>query len=158
MTLGELCKWYLELPEVKAKDSYLRDKQLLAHVKRILGESTKIKDVTPGRVESYQKKRLEEPFRVKSVTDTEEGKQGESEKPPVEARKVRPATVNREITVLKVALNHTIRHAKLHLNPISNVKKLLENNIRTRLLDQKEFNGLLEKCPIHIKPIVMVGY
>jgi len=53
LTLGELCKWYLDLPEVKAKDSYLRDKQLLSHVKRILGESTKIKDITSGRVESY---------------------------------------------------------------------------------------------------------
>lgn len=155
ITLGELCKWYLDLTEVKAKDSYLRDKQLLTHVKRILGESTKIKDVTPGRVESYQKQRLTEPFRAKLIT---EEKQGESDKPAVEGRKVRPATVNREITILKVALNRAVRHGKLQLNPISNVKKLPENNIRTRLLDQKEFDGLLEKCPIHIKPIVMIGY
>ncbi len=155
LSLGELCKWYLELPEVKAKDSYLRDKQLLAHVKRILGESTKIKDVTPGRIESYQKQRLEEPFRAKSA---KEEKQGKNEKPPIEVRKVRPATVNREITILKVALNRAVRHGKLQLNPISNVKKLPENNIRTRLLDQKEFNGLLQKCPIHIKPVVMIGY
>jgi integrase len=158
LTLGELCKWYLELPEVKAKDSYLRDKQLLAHVKRIIGESTKIKEVTPGRIESYQNQRLQEPFRIYPATDTEEEKQVESEKPLVEVRKVRPATINREITILKVALNRAVRHGKLQINPISNVKKLPENNIRTRLLDQKEFNGLLEKCPIHIKPIVMVGY
>lgn len=155
LTLGELCKWYLELPEVKAKDSYLRDKQLLAHVKRILGESTKIRDVPPGRIESYQEQRLEEPFRAKPVKD---GMKGEFQKPPVEVRKVRPATINREITILKVALNRAVRHGKLQLNPISNVKKLPENNVRTRLLDQKEFNGLLEKCPIHIKPIVMIGY
>ena len=29
LTLGELCKWYLDLPEVKAKDSYDRDKHFI---------------------------------------------------------------------------------------------------------------------------------
>ncbi len=167
MTLEELCKWYLALPEVKAKDSYMRDKQLLAHVKRILGESIKIKDITPGRVESYQSQRLGEPFRAKPATDTEKKEQIQSDgtvspeskkRSTEEVRRVRPATVNREITILKVALNRAVRHGKLQLNPISNVKRLPENNIRTRLLTQKEFNGLLEKCPIHIRPVVMIGY
>ena len=167
MTLAELCKWYLKLPEVKAKDSYNRDEQLLTHVKRILGESTKIKDITPGRVESYQSQRLKEPFRAKPVTDTDMKEQAEPDRPfsqdtekpsTKEVRKVRPATVNREITILKVALNRAVRHGELQLNPISNVKRLPENNVRTRLLTQKEFNGLLEKCPLHIKPIVMIGY
>ncbi len=64
MTLGELCNWYLELPEVKAKDSYSRDKDFIGHLKRLLGEGTKIKDITPGKMEGYQKTRLAEPSRA----------------------------------------------------------------------------------------------
>jgi len=58
LTLGELCKWYLDLPEVKAKDSYDRDGHFIGHLKRLLGEGIKIKDITPGKMEGYQKQRL----------------------------------------------------------------------------------------------------
>ena len=61
VSLGELCRWYLELPEVKAKRSYRRDTVLLRHLLRLLGENTKIKDLTPGQVETYQQRRLDEP-------------------------------------------------------------------------------------------------
>jgi len=100
MTLGELCKWYLELPEVKAKDSYRRDRQFFDHLKRILGESTKIKDITPGKVESYQTQRLDEPSRAHK------------------GEKIKPATVNKEVIILKVAINRAVRHGKLHHNQI----------------------------------------
>jgi len=159
LTLFELCRWYLNLPEVKAKDSYVRDKQLLSHVKRIIGESTKIKDVTPGKIESYQKQRLEEPFRIYPATNTEGITQEEPMEAPVkEVKRVRPATINREVTILKVALNRAVRHGKLQINPISNVKKLPENNVRMRILTQEEFDNLLGKCSLHIQGPVMVGY
>jgi integrase len=140
LTLGELCKWYLDLPEIKAKDSYDRDEQFFDHLKRLLGESTKIKDITAGKVESYQTHRLDEPSRAHK------------------GEKIKSATVNKEVIILKVALNRAVRHGKLHHNQIATVKKLPENNIRTRLLSQKEFHGLLEKCPLHISPVVMIGY
>jgi len=63
-TLGELCDWYLKLPEVKAKDSYSRDQDFINHLKRLLGENTKIKHLNPGKLESYQRQRLEEPSRL----------------------------------------------------------------------------------------------
>lgn len=60
LSLGDLCQWYVELPEVKAKDSYRRDKDMIGHLKRVLGEGTKIKDITAGKVESYQQMILTE--------------------------------------------------------------------------------------------------
>jgi integrase len=140
LTLGELCKWYLDLPEVKSKDSYSRDKQSFGNLKRIFGESTKIKDITSGKVESYQTNRLSEPS------------------PRYRGERIRPATVNMEVMILKVAINRAIKHGKLRFNQIARVKKLQENNVRQRLLTQEEFDTLVKNCDSHIKGPVMMGY
>lgn len=140
LTLGELCKWYLELPEVKAKDSYSRDKDFIAHLKRLLGEGTRIKDITPGKMEGYQKTRLAEPSRAHP------------------GKNITPCEVNKEVTALKVIFNRSVRHGKLKLNPIANVKRLPENNIRQRVLTVDEFTALLDACDLHLKPIVQMAY
>ena len=140
ITLGELCQWYLNLPEVKSKDSYLRDTHFVNHLKRLLGEGTKIKDITIGKMESYQSIRLAEPSPVHP------------------GKTITPCEVNKEVTALKVILNRSVRHGKLKLNPIANVKRLPENNIRQRVLTSEEFEALLNACDLHLKPIVHVAY
>jgi integrase len=140
LTLGELSLWYRSLPEVKAKDSYSRDKQCLDNLERLLGESTKLKNITAGRMESYQKERLNE------SSSTHKGEN------------IRPATVNMEVMILKVAINRAIKHGRLQFNQISRVKKLQENNVRQRVLTQEEFDTLLNNCDPHIRGPVMVGY
>ncbi len=73
-----------ETSEVKAKDSYDRDEHFVNHLKRFLGEGTKIKDITPGKVEGFQKQRL-------------------AESSPVHPGKnITPCEVNKEVTALKV--------------------------------------------------------
>ncbi len=140
VTLGELCQWYGGLPEVKAKASYERDIDSIQNLKRILSESTKLRELTAGRVEGYQRKRLEE-------------------KSPVHpSEKVRPATVNREVACLKTMISRAIKHGKLDTNPILRVKKLPENNVRERVLNSDRFELLLEACSQHLKPIVVVAY
>lgn len=140
LTLGELCKWYLDLPEVKAKDSYDRDEHFVSHLKRLLGEGTKIKDITPGKVEGYQKQRAAEPSPVHCGKNTT------------------PCEVNKEVMALKIIFNRAVRHGKLKLNPIAQVKKLPENNIRQRVLTLDEFTALLDACEPHLKPIVEMAY
>ncbi|MGA2466036.1 MAG: site-specific integrase [Thermodesulfobacteriota bacterium] len=140
LTLGELCKWYLELPEVKAKDSYSRDKDFISHLKHLLGEGTKIKDITHGKMEGYQKTRLAEPS------------------PAHHGKTITPCEVNKEVTALKVIFNRSVRHGKLKVNSIANVKRLPENNIRQRVLTSEEFNTLLNACDAHIQPIVKMAY
>lgn len=138
--LGEMCTWYLNLPEVKAKRSYRRDGEFIRHLLRHLGGDTKIKDLTIGRVESYQSQRLSEPS------------------PRHLGEKVRPATVNKEVTCLKTILNRAVRHGKLHANPVSQVRKLPENNVRMKVLSQDDFESLLAACPDHLRPIVLMAY
>lgn len=140
LTLGELCKWYLELPEVKAKDSYGRDEDFIFHLKRLLKEDTKIKQITPGKVESYQNIRLAEPS------------------PRRKGENIHPATVNKETVCLKTILNRAVRHGKLQHNHLARVKRLPENNVRMQILTQEEFSRLMEACPLHIQPVVMVAY
>jgi integrase len=140
LTLGELCKWYLDLPEVKAKDSYNRDGHFISHLKRLLGEGMKIKDITPGKMEGYQKQRLSEPSPVHP------------------GKNITPCEVNKEVIALKVIFNRAVKHEKLKLNPVTQVKRLPENNIRQRVLNVEEFTALLDACEPHLKPIIMVAY
>ena len=138
--LGELCTWYLNLPEVKSKDSYGRDRDFIRHLKRLLGENTKIKNLTPGRLESYQQQRLAEPS------------------PRHPGENIRAATVNKEVTCLKTILNRAVRHGKLDHNPIDRVKKLPENNVRMRILTDGEFEGLLNASPTYLQPVIMAAF
>ena len=140
LSLGALCSWYLELPEVKVKDSYRRDKDFIGHLKRVLGDNTKIRDITTGKLESYQTQRLSE------------------DSPRHLGEKIRPATVNKEVTCLKTIFNRAVRHKKLLNNPIQKVGKLPENNVRDKDLTQEEFNKLLAACPAHIQPMVEMAY
>ncbi len=140
LSLGELSEWYLNLEEVKAKSSIQRDIDALKNLKRILGEKTKIKDITSGKIEAYQQIRLKEQSQPKST------------------KTVRPATVNRELTVLKALLNRALRYKKITENPISQAKKLPENNVREKVLEPCEFQKLLDACVPHLKPVVLMAY
>jgi integrase len=140
ITLGELCNWYTKLPEVKAKDSYSRDKDFIVHLKRLLGEGTKIKDITSGKMEGYQKTRLAEPSHCHP------------------GKTVTPCEVNKEVTALKVIFNRAVRHEKLKLNPIAQVKRLPENNVRQRILTPGEFRALLDASEAHLKPLIQMAY
>jgi integrase len=139
-SLGELCTWCLALPEVKSKKSFRRDQEFIRHLKRLLGESTRIRDLNAGRVESYQRQRLAEPS------------------PRHPGKNTKPATVNKEVSCLKTILNRAVRHGKLESNPVEKVKKLPENNVRMRMLSHEEFVRLIDACPPHIQPIVLMAW
>ena len=140
ITLQELSTWYLDLPEVKAKRSHRRDMVSIDNLCRLLGKDTKLNKITPGQCESYQKLRLAE----KSCIHPGE--------------KIRPCTVNKETTCLKTMFNRAVRHDRLKENPILGVRKLIENNVRMRILTQEEFGSLLAHCEAHIYPVVQMAY
>jgi hypothetical protein len=94
----DLVAWYLELPEVKAKRSYDRDKQLVANLIPVFGDKL-LKDITPALVEAYQHKRLSEP----------------SGRTPQHLTK--PGTVNREVACLKTIFNKAVKNGKAEKNP-----------------------------------------
>jgi integrase len=140
VSLGEIGRWYLALAKVKAKASYGRDQDLIKNVLDRIGAETKIRELTVGRIESYQQQRLQEPS------------------PRHPGKTIRPSTVNKEIVCIKTALNRAVRDGKLEFNPIEKAQRLPENNVRERVLSQDEFETLLAACPGHLAPLVLLAY
>lgn len=140
VSLGELSKWYLNLPEVKAKASFIRDTCSIKNLVRLLGERTKVSELTVGKVESYRQQRLEESSSRRI------------------GLKTKPATVNKETVCLKTILNRAVRHGKIDQNPIRDMRKLTENNVRTRVLADEEFERLVAACPEYLRPLVILAF
>jgi hypothetical protein len=115
----DLAAWYLELPEVKAKRSYDRDKRSLLKLLPFFGERL-LKDINPAKVEAYKQKRLNEP----------------SGRTPQFLTK--PATVNRELACMKNIFSKAVKNGMAEKNPNQGVKMLKENNERDRVLSTEE--------------------
>src|SRR5271157_5043041 len=124
-TLGELSKWYKGIPDVQAKRTYRKEFSSVKNLLRLLGDSTKIRAINPGSIDCYRTTRLAELS------------------PRHPGQRVRPATINREIACLRTMFSRALRHGKLEANPIADVGRLPENNVRERVLKPEEFTRLL---------------
>ena len=98
----------------------------------------KVSELAVNLLEAYRQKRLNEKSYRKHAT--------------------RPATVNREMSCLKHMLNLAEQEGLIEQIPFKGVKKLRENNVRDRVLSQKEFEKLLSCCPPHTARIVTMAY
>jgi hypothetical protein len=119
ITLPEFGERYIEHAKAH-KRSWKRDVQMPGHLYAFFG-TAKLRDITPSRVEGYQQARLKD---------------------------VAPATVNRELAVLK----HGYFLAEgwgLHqgTNPVRLVKFLPENNLRFHALSEDDERQLLLVSP-----------
>ncbi len=133
----DLAVWYLDLPEVRAKRSYAKDRMHCTRLMAQFGDRL-LKDITPTMVEAYKQKRLSE--------NSHRGKP------------TKPATVNREVTTFKTVFNKAMKNDKAERNPAQGVKLLKENNERDRILSPEEYARLLAYCPAHLKPIIKLAY
>jgi integrase len=135
----DLAAWYLDLPEVKVKRSYDRDRLTMNKLIPFFGDRL-LKDITPAQVEAYRQKRLSEPSGRTPTTLTA------------------PATVNREIACFKTIFSKAMKNGKAERTPAQGIKLLKEHNERDRVLSQEEYARLLAHCSAHLKPIVKVAY
>jgi integrase len=69
-----------------------------------------------------------------------------------------PATLDRELELLKRMLNYAARSQEIPHNPIGHVKLLRKPNTRDVVLDQVEFEQLYEAAETPLKPIILVAY
>ena len=118
----ELAKFYLSHPTVQRQRT-LRwkkvtiEKQFLPH----FGNNS-IGCITASMIESFRAGRLKDP-----------GYQGST---------LKPATMNRQLALLKHMFSLAVREGWLDRNPVSLVKLQRENNARDRVLDSDEFAKL----------------
>jgi len=72
-------------------------------------------------------------------------------------KKVKPATVNREVALLKRILNIAVEWGKLKDNPIRNVKALKEPRGIDRFLSEEECSRLVKACQEPFRSIVITA-
>jgi integrase len=72
------------------------------------------------------------------------------------AKVVAPASVNRELAVLKAMFNKAICWGDAETNPVKPVRLFKENNQRVRYLEKEEIQKLLAHCSANLRAIVVV--
>ncbi|MBF0239949.1 MAG: site-specific integrase [SAR324 cluster bacterium] len=139
-TLKQLFDWYLELASTKEKASWVRDRQYSVNLLRLLGDSTKINDLTTGRLEEYQFTRAKE------------------DSPTKKGSKTASATVDKELQMLRASINKAIEHGRLTKKPFIRLPQHRADNQRDRVLSHEEYDRLLENLPAWLKAPVQVAY
>lgn len=129
---GELREQYLEWSEANHRShaSYIG---YTKNLENGLGKNTHIQNITQQEIEKYIFRRR---------------------------REVKPATINREISALKHMYKKAEEWSFTVYNPTSKIRKLREENIRTRYLTDDERNNLLNACaegPWYLQPIVLIA-
>jgi integrase len=128
MTFAEFSGIYMEYAKAN-KRSWLRDHTSLTHLVPVFG-AKKLDEITSRSIDEYKIKRLE---------------------------KVKPATVNRELILVKRMFNLAIIWGKATANPMKGVKLLREANMPERILTKDEITQLLAVCSDYFRPIVLTA-
>lgn len=116
-TLREYKPTYLAWAEAH-KRSYRRDKWCLEQLLEVFGD-LRLPEITKVRVEAFMRDRKAQ---------------------------VSPATVNRQVALLRGVLSHAVAHGEMDLNPLRGIKLLPEPPARQPVLDLDDERRLLENC------------
>jgi len=108
-----------------------------AHLRRHLGQ-VRASALTVRHVEEYRVRR-----------STEKTRRGG---PPS------PATLDREVELLKRALNHAVRLGTLRHNPIAEARLLRKPNVRRMVVDEEMFGRLFEASEEPLRPILLAAF
>ncbi len=126
-TFGEMMDRY-EKEHVVKKASWRTYKGYIKNMRPFFGQLTLV-EVRPNRIVQYKAKRY--------------------------AEGVKPATINRELAIMKNAFNIAIREWEwCRDNPVHRVSMEKENNTRDRWLTDQEERRLLTACPEWVRQIV----
>jgi len=126
----DFAKEYLEsVKEDKKPSNYQRLLSLMRQVNREF-ETKIIQEITAQEIEKYKGKRK---------------------------KQVKPATINREVALLKHMFTKALEWGRLKENPAKKVKLLDGEVERVRYLMPDEIKTLLSKCDDFLRPIVIVA-
>ena len=128
LTFREFAETYLRDHARLNKRRPERDRQIIASLNRTFG-SVLLHEITPHRIEQWKRDRLAGRWRAYGQRSA--------------SKRVKPATVNRELDVLRSILSKAVEWRKLLENPCRLVKRLKVENRRTRILDEPEQVALI---------------
>jgi integrase len=141
-TFNELVDWYLKLPDVKRRVYYRNIVTYCEKWKKYLQDAL-LDDIKPSMIERYREERSKQ-----TVYNNERACK----------HKVSPATINKEVSILKRMFNLAIREDLAAKNPCWKVGRLPENNERKRILSKVELDKLVDGLPQHASDIVLTAY
>lgn len=121
-------KRYLEHSK-NNKRSWQRDETIIKHLVNFF-KNRPLTAITPWLIEKYKVERK---------------------------KKVKEATVDRELSCLKCLFSTAIKWKKATTNPVKEIKFYRPNNQRQRYLSLEERERLLKACPDHLRLVVEVG-
>jgi integrase len=131
LAMSDFLKWS---SQAHKKPTYTRYKTSSVALLKHFRDSA-LDKITPEEVERFKTTRAKEHKTVRG-----EGKRVKT------SRRLRPATVNREMACLKALFNFAIKADVLAKNPVSRVKFLAENNQQTRVLNYTEQQSYLSNA------------
>jgi integrase len=121
-------RWLREHSALMEPTTHYRQKSNVKMLLKFFGDKT-IAEVTPALVSEYKRQRM---------------------------LKAKPATFNRDYDVLTSAFKYAVREwGWAASNPCANVRKLAENNTRTRWLTQAEQEKLIGASPEWLQDIIV---
>lgn len=126
----DLAEQYLEDYAKVNNLAWKRVESCLKRLKEFFGKHH-LRNVSPLMIEKYKQKRLKEG--------------------------IKPASVNRELSVLKRAFNLAIKWKMADENPVRDVRFLRQSEPRERMLTEEEEKRLLEASTEHLKPVIMIA-
>lgn len=110
--------------------AWKRVQSCLKQLSRFFGKHY-LQNITPILIEKYKQKRLNDG--------------------------IKPASVNRELSVLKRSFNLAITWKMIKENPVKEVRFLRQSEPRERILTEEEEKKLLEMSTMHVKPIILTA-
>ena len=137
VTFSEAADSFLAYSKARKK-SFKYDAQMVALLKAFFGDRT-LKSLNPDAVEAYLSQRREAGHRSRPGL-------------PISG-----STLNHEIACLKCIVRRAVLNNQLDRNPIMGVRKFKEQS-RDRTLTPEEYQGLLDRCPIHLRGLVQLAY
>jgi integrase len=138
LTFKALAEAYLALPDVKRQACFQWKVQTVnSRLLPAFGDKL-IQTITPGMIEDYREQRR-----------TEQGYHG---------TKLKVATINRDLALIKHMFSFAQRESRLERNPVRLIKLEKENNARDRVLTAEEFEALQACSAAHLQGINLMAY
>ena len=143
ITFREFARTYLtDHAALHKRDGGVRDTEILARLNQVFGPLI-LHEITAHRIEQWKRERLAGKWRA-------HGQAGS-------AKPIKPATVNRELDVLKSVMSKAVEWGKLLDSPARRVKRLRVENRRTRVLSADEQQRLVAACRGKFRALVTLA-
>ena len=141
ITVGSLFDWYLDLPSTKALAAFRRVKVRTKALRRVIGSSTLVSDLSPRLLENYVSVR------------------GSEDSPMKIGKKIAPKTVKEELNLLRAVLNLAYDYDQIRAIPVKTrlYPKINFENTRKRIFTEDELNSIFEISPLWLRRIIIMA-